>query len=330
VHLPIGEGGTEVMIESQSRRAIAQVGTLARKSSLLIRALDDQKINYPIYSTLTLPLYNQTGKLVALVELLNKLQDDINVKASLSQHIDHRGFTRDDEARLEQRAESLVPILEGFQSFHREIQTIQGQRAIDVLWSAISSVNQSSWHPKEILHHVMEAATKLTNADRSSLWFVDRARGDLWTELPGLGEVRCEFGVGFVGQVAELGQATIVPFDLYDHPNALNAKKTDRETGYRTCSLLCMPVLNPDGELLGVTQLVNKRKSGNFSEYNRADWPSVPDQFKASFNERDRRYMEIFNNQVGVVLQSAQQQDMLRHEISGRLSNATPPPGIHS
>lgn len=330
VHLPIGEGGTEVMIESQSRRAIAQVGTLARKSSLLIRSLDDKKINYPIYSTLTLPLYNQTGKLVALVELLNKLQDDINVKAPLSQHIDHRGFTRDDEARLEQRAESLVPILEGFQSFHREIQTIQGQRAIDVLWSAISSVNQSSWHPKEILHHVMEAATKLTNADRSSLWFVDRDRGDLWTELPGLGEVRCEFGVGFVGQVAESGQATIVPFDLYDHPNALNAKKTDRETGYRTCSLLCMPVSNPDGELLGVTQLVNKRKSGNFSEYNRADWPSVPDQFKASFNERDRRYMEIFNNQVGVVLQSAQQQDMLRHEISGRLSNATPPPGIHS
>ncbi|HEY9602331.1 MAG TPA: GAF domain-containing protein [Allocoleopsis sp.] len=330
VHLSICEGGIEQIIESQSRRAIAQVGTPDRKLSLFIRSLDDRKINYPISSTLTLPLYNQTGKLVALIEFLNKLQEDSNPKLPLSQRIDPRGFTRDDEERLEQRAESLVPILEGFQSFHREIQTIQGQRAIDVLWSAISSVNQSNWHPKDILHQVMEAATKLTNADRSSLWLVDRDRGDLWTELPGLGEVRCKFGVGFVGQVAESGQAAIVPFDLYDHPNALKAKKTDRETGYRTCSLLCMPVLNPDGELLGVTQLVNKRKSGNFAEYNSADWPTVPDQFKTSFNERDRRYMEIFNNQVGVVLHSAQQQDRLRHEISSRLSNATPPPEIQS
>jgi GAF domain-containing protein len=64
-----------------------------------------------------------------------------------------------------------------------------------------------------------------------------------------------------------------------------------------------------------VSQLVNKRKSGDFPEYDPADWPKAPEQFKVSFNERDRRYMEIFNNQVGVVLQNAQQQDILQNEI---------------
>jgi len=84
-----------------------------------------------------------------------------------------------------------------------------------------------------------------------------------------------------------------------------------------------MPVLSPDGELLGVTQLLNKRKSGDFPDYNPADWPKVPDYFKASFNERDRRYMEIFNNQVAVILQNTQQPEKLRNEILGRLSSTT-------
>jgi len=191
-------------------------------------------------------------------------------------------------------------------------------------------VNQSIWNPKEILQQVMEAAKKLTNADRSTLWLLDRDRGDLWTELPGKGESRCELGVGFAGKVAQSREPMIIPFDLYDHVDAIKAKETDQETGYRTCSLLCMPVLNPDGELLGVTQLLNKRKLGDFPGYNPADWPQVPDYFKASFNERDRRYLEIFNNQVGVVLQNAQQQDRLRNEILGRLSSSAPLRGIQN
>lgn len=63
-----------------------------------------------------------------------------------------------------------------------------------------------------------------------------------------------------------------------------------------------MPVLGSDGELLGVTQLVNKRKLGDYPEYDSADWPTVPDYFQASFDEKDQKDMEIFNNQVGVVL----------------------------
>jgi GAF domain-containing protein len=291
----------------------------------LIPTVTHQISRYPIYNKLLFPLLNQQGNLVAIVELLNKLKYPNVSCALLSERIDPQGFTQVDEEQLEQRADSIVPILEGFQSFHRQIRTIQEQRAIDVLLSALSSVSQRSWNSKEILQYVMEAAKKLTNADRSSLWLLDRDRGDLWTELPGVGEGRCEIGVGFAGKVAQSREPMIIPFDLYDHVGALNAKKTDKETGYRTCSLLCMPVLNPDGELLGVTQLLNKRKPGDFPAYNSADWPRVPDYFKASFNERDRRYMEIFNNQVGVVLQNAQQQVILRNEILGRLFVTYPP-----
>ena len=35
-------------------------------------------------------------------------------------------------------------------------------------------------------------------------------------------------------------------------------KEVDKKTGYRTQSLLCMPILNYEGDLIGVAQIMNK------------------------------------------------------------------------
>ena len=36
-------------------------------------------------------------------------------------------------------------------------------------------------------------------------------------------------------------------------------KDIDQKTGYKTHSLVCMPVCNYDGEVIGVAQIINKR-----------------------------------------------------------------------
>jgi hypothetical protein len=316
ISLPANRGLAAEIVSSKSIKALALPAGGWKNNPCLLQAAAGQFCSYSIHNMLLFPLVNKLGNVVAVVEALNKLKSPRSAGAPLSQQIDPQGFTCADEEQLASRADSIIPILEGFQSFHKEIRTIQGQRATEALFSALNSVSQSSGNPKEILQRVMEEAKKLTNADRSTLWLLDSERGDLWTELPGVGKLRCEMGVGFAGIVAQTRQPVIIPFDLYECEGAENAKKTDRETGYRTCSLLCMPVLSFDRhELLGVTQLLNKRKPGNFAEYNRAEWPAAPDCFKASFNERDLRYMEIFNNHVGILLQDALQQDILRNEL---------------
>src|ERR687886_831930 len=84
-----------------------------------------------------------------------------------------------------------------------------------------------------------------------------------------LKERRVLIGVGFAGKVAQTGQPLNIPFDAYNHPDGANSKESDQlNGGYRTCSLLCMPIFNADRELIGVTQLVNKKKSGEFAAYN--------------------------------------------------------------
>ena len=248
--------------------------------------------------------------------------DQENFQTGLHQDIEPKGFTKLD---LERLAKCVVPIrriLESCQSCYKATKKL---RATAALAEATRSLDQINLDTKAILQRVMNTAKKLMNADRSTLWLVDHDRGDLWTELPGKGELRCAVGVGFTGQVAQTREPMIIPFDLYDHPSAGNSKKTDEQTRYRTCSLLCMPVLSPDGELLGVTQLVNKRKSGDFGEYNKDEWPAVPDFFKASFDKNDRQSMQVFNERVGVVLQFVK-----THETLKQLAQIEPKEAIYN
>ncbi|HEY9676185.1 MAG TPA: GAF domain-containing protein [Waterburya sp.] len=275
----------------------------------------DQKNDYRTYTMLALPMFNEQGGLVAVVQLLNKLKRGYKRTAALEEKIDKQGFTKADEERFSENAPLIQMILESFRSYHK---TARGQRVAAALMAATRSVTQSSLELEEILRRVMEAAKKLMNADRSTLWLLDQQAGQLWTRIPFDNgeerEVRVKIGEGYAGKVAESGKPLNIPFDLYGHPDSETAKKTDKKSGYRTYSLLCMPVFSPDGELLGVTQLVNKKKPGDFPDYDPADGMEAPEYFQVSFDESDQKYMQIFNNQAGVILQNASLLEAVRRQ----------------
>jgi len=269
----------------------------------------DEKNGYRTYTMLALPLLNEQGELVAVVQALNKLKKFYDRTASLSARIDKEGFSKADEERLQfsENAPLIRTILESFRTFHK---TSRGQRVAAALMAATRSVTQSPLEPEEIIKRVMDAAKELMNADRSTLWLLDRKINQLWTSIPredgSVMELHLGIGVGYAGKVAQTEIPLNIPFDLYDYPDSETAKQTDQKTGYRTCSLLCMPVWDPDGELVGVTQLVNKRKPGDFLEEIPTQESGVPDCFQVSFDQSDQQYMQIFNNQVGVILQNAE------------------------
>ena len=288
----------------------------------------DQINGYRTYTMLAVPLVNEQGGLVAVVQSINKLKRFYDRRLSLSEKIDKQGFTKADEDKFAENATLIRMILESFKSYHK---TARGQRVAAALMAATRSVSQSSLELEEILKRVMDAAKELMNADRSTLWLLDRENNQLWTKIPfenGLmQEIRVEVGQGYAGKVAEMGIPLNIPFDLYDYPDSETAKKTDRKTGYRTCSLLCMPISNPDGELIGVTQLINKKKSGDYPDYNplEEEEEEVPDYLQVSFDQSDQKYMQIFNNQVGVILQNwellaavKRQEETLRDNLIGK------------
>lgn len=116
-----------------------------------------------------------------------------------------------------------------------------------------------------LLQVIMAKTTEVLDADRSTLFLYDASREELWSLIAqGLGtrEIRIPADLGLTGYVAQTREVVNLA-DAYE--DARFNRRIDRETGYRTRSMLCMPVENAEGTLIGVIQVLNK-KEGLFTD----------------------------------------------------------------
>uniref|UniRef100_UPI00398ED1DF dual 3',5'-cyclic-AMP and -GMP phosphodiesterase 11A n=1 Tax=Pristiophorus japonicus TaxID=55135 RepID=UPI00398ED1DF len=72
-------------------------------------------------------------------------------------------------------------------------------------------------------------------------------------------EVQVPWGKGIIGYVAEHGEIVNIPDAYQDHRFS---DEIDKLAGYKTKSILCMPIQNCDGEIIGVAQAINKNPAG--------------------------------------------------------------------
>jgi Nif-specific regulatory protein len=103
-------------------------------------------------------------------------------------------------------------------------------------------------------------------ADRGTLWLLDGARGELFSRaahLPEVSQIRVKLGQGVAGHVAQVGETVNVPNPKGER---LFFADIDRMTGYRTTSMLAVPLRDTQGAIYGVLQVLNKRGAERFSE----------------------------------------------------------------
>jgi putative ABC transport system ATP-binding protein len=150
------------------------------------------------------------------------------------------------------------------------VETLEGVTSeFDQLLRALDSANQQVI--EGLVAQVLEAVTlrvrDLTGADRATLFMVDPARQILWSKIahhPGEAplNIRIPLTQGIAGHVAMTGE-TVNIADAY--ADARFDPTTDRETGYRTASILCMPISDRQQRIFAVAQLLNKRNAPGFT-----------------------------------------------------------------
>lgn len=118
----------------------------------------------------------------------------------------------------------------------------------------------------EALETLVGIATETIGAARGSIFLNDPDSGELYTRFAD-GETHHEIRVfnttGIAGHVFSSGQGLIIP-DAYADPRFNRA--VDTQTGYSTHSILCVPLFNLKGEIIGVAELLNK-EDGQFSQH---------------------------------------------------------------
>ncbi|XP_070499705.1 dual 3',5'-cyclic-AMP and -GMP phosphodiesterase 11-like isoform X3 [Chironomus tepperi] len=126
---------------------------------------------------------------------------------------------------------------------------------------------------RSLCHKILQNVSILLNADRGSLFLVqgkNNAEGpkrclvsklfdvcprSTMEEMELRDEVKVAWGTGIAGHVAESGEPVNIP-DAYEDERF--NREIDLVTGYRTKALLCMPIKDANGDVIGVAQVINK------------------------------------------------------------------------
>jgi adenylate cyclase len=135
------------------------------------------------------------------------------------------------------------------------------RRLLDVNISITSEMQLEA-----LLTKIVQVTSKVIHADRTSLFLYDEAADQLWSVVAeGVDKTQIRFPAdrGIAGWVFANGSAVNLG-DAYADPRF--NREVDAETGYRTQSVLAVPVTARDGRKLGVMQALNRQEGARFGD----------------------------------------------------------------
>lgn len=137
-----------------------------------------------------------------------------------------------------------------------------------------------------LLKVIAEETKSAIQADRCSVFLYDKKNKELWSKVA-LGmdsqEIRFPANKGLAGHVVKTGE-TINIKDAYSDERF--NKEIDLQTGYKTSTILCMPIKNLNQEIIGAFQVLNK--------------------LNGTFNEEDEDLLVAIGSSAGIALENAQ------------------------
>ena len=226
----------------------------------------DRETGYKTRNILCAPIRTAKNEIIGVAQMLNKVGGE---------------FTERDGEVLEGITTQCAITLQSMQLVER----IEKSRKREVEFLNVISEMTSELELNKLLNKVMSEATRMLNAERSTLFLNDEKTNELFSHVgAGLSsfEIRLPNDAGIAGAVFTNGATINIPHayaDLRFNP------AFDKQTGFFTRSILCVPVVNKQGKVIGVTQVLNK--SGG------------------PFDSEDESRLKAFTAQIAIGLENA-------------------------
>jgi len=226
----------------------------------------DERTGYRTHSILCVPVRTMAGEIIGVIESLNKIDGE---------------FSDDDlELLMEMTRQAAIAL----QSL-KYIEQIDRIRVKEMAFLELVSDINSEFDLPRLLERVVVETTEMLGAERATIFLHDIATETLFSKIMTGGEVaeiRLPSHAGIAGSVFTSGTTLNIPYayaDLRFDPSF------DRQTGYFTRSILCVPIVNRDNRIIGVTQVLNK-KGGTFSD-------------------EDEQRLKAFTGQISIALENS-------------------------
>jgi len=226
----------------------------------------DERTGFVTRNILCAPIRTVGGEVIGVVQALNKKKGR---------------FTKRDMSFLEAMTTQAATAIQSTQ----RLENMAQDRATEIQFLDVVSEVTAEIDLGALLQKVMSEATSMLKAERSTLFLNDEKTNELFSRVAqgdSLGEIRLPNHLGIAGAVFSSGQTINIPHayaDLRFNP------AFDKQTGFFTRSMLCVPVINKKGKVIGVTQVLNKRGG--------------------PFNSEDESRLKAFTAQVSIALENA-------------------------
>ena len=226
----------------------------------------DEQTGFVTKCIVCAPIRTARGEIVGALQVLNKRQGE---------------FTDGDLRFLEAISTQTAITLQSMQFAERMNEARkQEMRFLELVSDVTSDIDLGT-----MLTKVVGEAARMLEADRATLFLHDEKTDELFSRVvmgDAMGEIRLPSHVGIAGAVFTKGQTINIPHayaDLRFSPGF------DKKSGYFTRSILCVPIVNKAGRVIGVTQVLNKRGG--------------------PFREEDEARLKAFTAQLAISLENA-------------------------
>ncbi|HUV18518.1 MAG TPA: GAF domain-containing protein [Ilumatobacteraceae bacterium] len=227
----------------------------------------DATTGYDTRQIVCAPIRTGRGELIGVAQVLNRID----------------GHFDDDDLQLLEAmtTQAALALTSGQRDERSRVQAAKEMEFVDLVADITSEIDLDA-----LLLRVMTEATAMLDAERSTLFLHDARASELVARVAegndGVNEIRFPDSVGIAGTVFTSGETINIPHayaDLRFNPSF------DAQTGFFTRSILCVPLVNKDGETIGATQALNKRGG--------------------PFTAEDEQRLRAFTAQVAIALENA-------------------------
>lgn len=151
------------------------------------------------------------------------------------------------------------------------IELLKGAQRLRGIFDAAPALS-TSMSIEEVIQSIADYVCESLKCERATVFALDKQSGQLWSKIA-IGNsttINVAVGKGIAGYVAMTGKSLSIRDAYYDDRFD---RTNDELTGFRTKTILAVPILNMDGEVEGVIQAINRKpdEEGNLQYFERSD-----------------------------------------------------------
>lgn len=237
IRIPVGKG-----VAGAAATADALINIRDAYKDPRFDASVDKLTGFKTKAILAGPVKNLNGDVVGVIQVINKEGGG--------------GFTDADEMLFKAFAYQTAVAVENFRLYKK---VMAGHEKLSILLD-VAQASSRTLSVDSLINVIVEKVSTALSAERGTLFLLDEARGLLVSRVAlgaGVREITLPVDSGLAGYTARTGRVVNIEDAYQDRRFHADV---DRTGGYVTKTILCAPIIDRNGKILGVIESINKRE----------------------------------------------------------------------